>query len=66
MGEYNNISNGITDGFVLFYMKDGKLKSVGLNKDEADRLDIILGTVFTEPATIIEPNKGIMKKLLEL
>lgn len=42
MSKYNNLSDGKSDGFVMFYLKDGKLFSVMLNKDQAQFLDSCL------------------------
>lgn len=41
--KFQNLSNGKSDGFVLFYLKDGKLHSVLLNEDAVDVLDATLG-----------------------
>ena len=48
MKKYENLSNGTSDGIVLFYMKDGKLKPIALTKDQADMLDVSLKIAFGE------------------
>ena len=44
--EYQHLSDGFSDGFAIFYIKDGKLNSVLLRADEAIKLDALLPMVF--------------------
>ena len=45
---FNNLSDGKSDGIVLFYMKDGKLKPIGLVQEQAEALDLIIMIPFKE------------------
>lgn len=50
-----NLSDGVKDGFVLFYLKGGKLHTVLLNKDQADMLDISLKVAFgDDPVKVVK------------
>ena len=50
---WNNLSNGKSNGFVLFYMKDGMLHPVLLTKEQADLLDLSIILPFQEkPCTV--------------
>jgi hypothetical protein len=61
-----NLSDGTTDGFALFYIKDGKLCSVVLNQDQKEMLDLTLSMVFKgQQARIIKSNAEVMKKYLD-
>lgn len=53
--DYVNISNGMTDGFVLFYLKGGKLCSVLLTAEQATMLDLVLDTVFGDQSARVVP-----------
>ena len=46
--EFNNLSDGKSDGIVLFYMKEGKLKPIGLCQEQAEALDLIIMIPFKE------------------
>ena len=62
----NNLSDGETDGFVLFYIKDKKLCSVVLNSEQKEILHLILPMVFKgNQARIIKSNSEVMKKYLD-
>ena len=62
----NNLSDGTTDGFALFYIKDGKLHSVVFNQEQKDMLDLTLSMVFKgHQARIIKSDVEVMKKFLE-
>ena len=45
---FNNLSDGKSDGIVLFYMKDVKLKPIGLVQEQAEALDLIIMIPFKE------------------
>lgn len=48
-----NISDGVKDGFALFYIKDGILCMVGLTQEQAKIFNLTLKTVFSnEPAKV--------------
>lgn len=53
--KFNNLSDGTTDGVVIFYMKKGMLHPVLLNKDQATMLDIVIAAPFAEEKMIIAP-----------
>ena len=64
--KYNNLSNGTTDGFTLFYLKDGKLCSVLLNEEQAQCLDLSLGVAFgsQDKIRVVKCDKQIMNDML--
>lgn len=63
--KYTNVSDGESDGFVLFYVKNKKLHSVLLNEIQASLLDLSLKMVFDdEPAKVI-PTDSYPKRLGE-
>ena len=41
-----NLSDGQSDGIVIMYCKNGTIYPVGLNKDQAEMLDLSLGICF--------------------
>lgn len=53
--KWNNLSNGETDGFVLFYLKGGKLHPVLLSQDQADMLDLSIVVPFQEKPCRVAP-----------
>ena len=54
--KFKNLSDGTTDGVVLFYMKKGKLHPILLNKDQADILDLVISMPFSGNKMVIDPN----------
>lgn len=52
--KYKNLSNGFSDGLVLFYMKDKMLHPVKITKDQAEILDFAIMFPFKETELIIE------------
>lgn len=50
MSKFQNLSNGQSDGVVIFYMKNGKLHPVALTKDQAQMLDIAISVPFKSSA----------------
>jgi hypothetical protein len=50
--EFTNLSDGNSDGIVLFYMKEGMLYPVLLNKDQAEMLDITIAAPFKSKLAI--------------
>ena len=38
-----NLSDGISDGIVLFYAKDGIIYPIGLSKEQLETLDLTIG-----------------------
>lgn len=65
MREFKNLSNGETDGFALFYIKDGKLKAVLLNEEEATMLDASLKIAFGDSKVrVVDCDKEEVNKLL--
>ena len=62
---FENLSNGETDGFALFYMKDKKLNAVLLNEKQAGKLDLSLKLIFAEnKAKILNVDAEEIKKLI--
>ena len=63
--KFKNLSDGTTDGFALFYMKDGLLHAVGLAKDQATMLDILIPGPFmgskVHVANTITVEDGVIK-----
>jgi len=55
MSKFENLSDGIDDGFALFYIKDGKLQAVLLDEAEASSLDLMLGVTFGRQPVRITP-----------
>lgn len=53
--EFKNLSNGITDGIVFFYMKDKMLYPILLDKEQCEMLDIMLLMAFSESQLRIAP-----------
>ena len=45
----SNLSNGESDGLVMFYMKDGKVKPIALNEDQYNMLDVTIGAIIFQP-----------------
>lgn len=43
-----NLSDGVKDGFALFYIKNGELHTVLLNETQVTLLDASLSTVFND------------------
>lgn len=41
MSKYKNLSDGKSDGIVIFYMKHGKLKPIVLTQEQADMSDLM-------------------------
>jgi len=53
--EFTNLSDGNSDGIVLFYMKEGMLYPVLLNKDQVEMLDIAIAVPFMKSKLAITP-----------
>jgi hypothetical protein len=47
MQDFSNLSNGKTDGLVLFYVKDQISYPVYLTQDQAEMLDMMFGMAFS-------------------
>ena len=60
-----NLSDGIKDGLVLFYMKNQKLHSVLITQEQADMLDISLKIAFGDEPVKIAPANDVKKYLYE-
>ncbi len=58
-----NLSDGISDGFVLFYIKDKKLNTVLLNEEQAQTLDMMLNVVFKDTPARVMPSDDVAKYL---
>lgn len=57
-----NFSDGQNDGLVLFYVKNGNVYPVAVNKEEMETLDIMIGKIITRLA----PMTGIPIGTIEL
>ncbi len=53
MSKYQNLSDGKSDGFILLYVQDGKVKPIGLTQDQASMLDLSLMFPFNENGVTI-------------
>jgi len=55
-----NLSDGKTDGIVLFYLKDKKLYPIALTKEQVDMLDITISMGMGRKLNVIDkPLKGL-------
>ncbi len=54
----------ITDGFLVLYVKDGKVRPIGLSNDQAEMLDISLALPFKEPIRVLKGFVNIKKGIL--
>ena len=59
----NNLSDGVKDGFVLFYLKNQKLNSVLITQGQADILDMMLNVVFWDEVVRISPSNDVERYL---
>lgn len=59
----NNLSDGVKDGFVLFYLKNQKLNSVLITQGQADILDMMLNVVFGDEVVRISPSNDVKRYL---
>lgn len=55
MSKFKNLSDGTSDGFAVFYLKDGKLNTVALTQEQADMLDLCIQIPFQESGVRITP-----------
>ena len=60
----DNLSDGIKDGFVLFYLKNQKLNSVLITQEQADILDMMLNVVFGDEVVRISPSNDVKRYLV--
>ena len=58
-----NLSDGVKDGFVLFYLKDGKLNSVLLDQEQVNVLDVSLKIALGDKAVRVVPTNDIQRYL---
>lgn len=59
----NNLSDGIKDGFALFYLKNKKLHTVVLNEQQLESLDIALKIAFGNDTIRVVESDDIEKYL---
>ena len=59
-----NLSDGIRDGFVLFYLKNQKLNSVLITQEQADMLDMMLSIVFGSDIVQTSPANDVKRYLV--
>ena len=60
-----NLSDGVKDGLVMFYLKDQKLHSVLITQEQAEVLDIYLKLAFGNNTVKISPANNVKKYLYE-
>ena len=61
----DNLTDGIKDGFALFYIKDKKLCSVLLSEEQATIFNISMKLVFNDnPAKVVLSDTEVMKRYL--
>ena len=53
--KYKNLSNGTSDGVVLFYMKNQMLYPVLITKDQVEMLDFMIAAPFMNSAMQVGP-----------
>lgn len=53
--KYKNLSDGVSDGIVLFYMKNKMLYPVMITKDQVEMLDLIIAVPFKESKLVVAP-----------
>lgn len=63
MRKYNNLSNGYSDGVVIFYMRKGKLHPILLTEEQADILDFVIPMPFKEDRMHISPDSVQLKAI---
>ena len=62
--KYINLSNGKSDGFVLFYVKDGIIYPVLLREQQAQAVDMMLGIAIEgKVALALNKPQGTLKEL---
>ena len=60
----NNLSDGMRDGFVLFYLKNQKLNSVLITQEQSDILDMMLSIVFGSDIVKTSPANDVKRYLV--
>lgn len=64
--ELNNLSDGIKDGILILYMQDGKVKPVGMSKEQMQMLDFIIPSAFDKPIKVFkEINVNIVNGIIK-
>ena len=63
--ELNNLSDGKKDGILILYMQGGKVKPVGMSKEQIQMLDFIIPTAFKKPIKVYkETNVNIINGII--
>jgi len=66
MRKFENLSDGESDGFIVFYLKDKKICAVVLNEEQAQGLDLSLKLAFgKDKARICPIDENIMIKMIK-
>ena len=60
----NNLSDGMRDGFALFYLKNQKLNSVLITQEQSDILDMMLSIVFGSDIVKTSPANDVKRYLV--
>lgn len=55
MSKLVNMSDGISDGFMIAYVKDGNIHPVILKEQQAEVLDLVIPMAFTDEPVLISP-----------
>lgn len=53
-----NMSDGVNDGIVIMYCKNGTIYPVGLNEDQLEMLDLSIGICFQGTLNVINKPMG--------
>jgi len=61
--EFTNMSDGVNDGFVLFYVKDENVYPIALTKEQMQMLDIVIPTALGSKVNIVDMPMATVKNL---
>lgn len=65
-GKFINMSDGKEDGFILLYMQKGKVKPVGLSREQMETLDLMLGVALSDKkVSVIDHNVNIKEGIIK-
>ena len=60
-----NLSDGVKDGIVIMYCKDGTIYPVGLKQEQLEMLDLSLGIFFQGTLKVINKPLGKVSNLMK-
>jgi len=61
--ELVNMSDGVKDGFVLFYVKDGEVYPIALSNEQLKMLDLTIPAALGNNVTIVNQSMGTVRNL---